>query len=54
MMKLSVAYIYEQKQDDTSRKDVIVQFKNNEVLCPMCEVWHDNNSLCQINHGWEK
>lgn len=23
-----------------------------QVFCPMCEIWHENNTLCQIP-GWE-
>jgi len=51
MFNVSIAHGYDQMQDSALWNDVIVQFKNNEVLCPMCEVWHDNNSMCQINHG---
>jgi hypothetical protein len=24
------------------------RFKGKEIFCPMCEVWHEDNSLCQV------
>lgn len=29
--------------------DGTVQIKGDQVLCPMCEVWHENNTNCQRN-----
>lgn len=22
--------------------------KGNDVFCPMCEIWHENNTFCQM------
>lgn len=24
------------------------QMDNGDVYCPMCEIWHENNTLCQM------
>lgn len=24
-----------------------VQIIDNQVMCPMCEIWHENNTNCQ-------
>ena len=26
-----------------------VQLQDDYVLCPMCEIWHHNNTFCQAN-----
>ena len=25
--------------------------REQEIYCPMCEVWHENNSFCQAGDG---
>lgn len=47
MNNQSLSHIYMQMQQETSWNDAKVQFKDNQVLCPMCEMWHENNTLCQ-------
>lgn len=49
MSNKSVTHVKVEMQQDTLRNDVIVQFLGNEVFCPMCEVWHENNTLCQMS-----
>lgn len=49
MNAFSVAQTYEQTQDRSSRIGEVVQFKGNQILCPMCEDWHENNTNCQRN-----
>lgn len=44
----SVAYCYDQMQQDVSpRIGEVVLFRGTQVYCPMCEMWHENNTLCQ-------
>lgn len=26
-----------------------VQYQGDQVLCPMCQEWHSNNTFCQAN-----
>ena len=49
MNATSVSHSYVQKQQDTLWNDVSIQFRGNEVFCPMCEVLHENNTNCQRN-----
>lgn len=49
MRNISVAYINEQMQDNTLRNDVLIEVIGNQVFCPMCEIWHENNTLCQMS-----
>jgi hypothetical protein len=51
MNKISVSHTYGKVQDNTSRNDVVV--KGNKVLCPMCSIWHENNSFCQMPRDGE-
>jgi hypothetical protein len=44
MCNSSVAHDYAQKQQTLSTED-----RNNQVFCPMCELWHENNTLCQMS-----
>ena len=34
---------------DASWIEATVRIVGDMVLCPMCEVWHENNSNCQRN-----
>lgn len=41
---------YEESQDEIiSHIHDAFLFRKDQVLCPMCEVWHFNNSECQRN-----
>lgn len=45
----SVTHTYVQKQQAPTWIAGEVEFRGDEVLCPMCEVWHENNTNCQRN-----
>lgn len=47
MITKSVSYCYTEKQDHWIWNNPVL-IKGNEVFCPMCEIWHENNSLCQM------
>jgi len=38
-------------QLDTALQDNVVIFRNDgtEVFCPLCEIWHENNTFCQMS-----
>lgn len=38
-------------QLDTALQDTVTIFSidGTEVFCPMCEIWHENNSMCQAS-----
>lgn len=36
-------------QEDTVVKKRILPIEGLQVLCPMCEVWHRDNTNCQRN-----
>ncbi len=27
----------------------LIRFAGSTIFCPMCEDWHENNTLCQMN-----
>ena len=43
MFNSIIAHTFAQNQESTSRIDEVVQ----NVFCPMCEVWHINDTQCQ-------
>jgi len=57
----SIEYLVTEKQDhkenlvycnDSSNLKwnfELERFKKDQVFCPMCEIWHINNTLCQRN-----
>lgn len=38
-------------QSQTALQDnaTIFSIDEMEVFCPMCEIWHENNSMCQMS-----
>lgn len=39
----------EVKQDTVQWNYELERFYKDSVFCPMCEVWHENNTWCQAN-----
>lgn len=46
-MKTRTLYEDVVKVKHTPRNGEVVQFKVDKIFCPMCEVTHENNTLCQ-------
>lgn len=49
MFTNSLIHYYIKNQETSLRIGEEIKFRGNEVFCPMCEVWHINNSECQRN-----
>lgn len=49
MFAFSLNHLSEINQEDNSYHYPVIKFKGDQVLCPMCEIWHINNSECQRN-----
>jgi hypothetical protein len=43
MSKISVAHY-----SDVMQEYELIRLNVSNVFCPMCEVWHENNTFCQI------
>lgn len=46
-----VTHVVDQKQP-LAWTDGLNWYKGEQVFCPMCEDWHENNTWCQAP-GWE-
>jgi len=48
MHNQSVTHCYNEVQDP-----VRMTGKEKDIFCPMCEIWHENNSQCQRSDLYE-
>ncbi len=51
MLNRSIVYEQDKNQEcfETHVEPQYIKFKGNNVLCPMCEHWHHNDTFCQIS-----
>jgi hypothetical protein len=48
MNENSLYDLLDETQVASAWKHEVTRFSGSQVFCPMCEVWHQNNTLCQM------